>query len=104
MLTRSADRTVPARSGEGEGSRVHHGARRAGESTRGDPRIGAPPAPVTAWTPAFIVLAEELHPNYLFFFGVAIADIPRVRGTSPRDIGRNQLQVGTRCPLSSRKG
>ena len=42
-----------------------------------------------------IVLVEELRLNYLFFFGVAIADIPRVRGISPRDLGRNQLQVGT---------
>ena len=77
-----------------------------GEVNRGRSRSthGAPPAPLTAWTPAFIVLTEELHLNYLLFLGVAIADSPRVRGTSPRDIGRHQLQVGTRCPLSSRKG
>jgi len=33
---------------------------------------------------AYIVFAEVLHPNFLVFIGVVIADCPSAQGTSPR--------------------
>ena len=52
----------------------------------------------------YIVIADELQPNYLVFVRFGIRDVRHARGSPPRHLGRKPLEVGTERSPFSRKG